>query len=177
MRSIAVVEIDAPREGVAERYADPRNNDKWMTDLERFEALAGDPGMPGSRYRLISDQPHLNFVATVIERRLPESVKVQLDAPSLTVSMHVTFAALPGDRTRLESTEVLKFKGLFGRAMSLFARKSIHATHRQQVNAFKAYAERAHKGVRGLYGFDTPAPRRAAASLRERLADSQDGLR
>lgn len=173
MRSIAVVEIDAPREGVAERYADPRNSEKWMTDLERFEALAGDPGMPGSRYRLISDQPHLNFVATVLERRLPESVKVRLDAPSLSVDVHVTFASLPGDRTRLVSTEILRFKGLFGRAMSLFARKSIHATHRLQMNAFKAYAERAHKGVRGLFDMDVPAPRRAPASLRERLADSQ----
>jgi uncharacterized membrane protein len=175
MRSVAVIEIDAPRESVAERYADPRNNEKWMTDLERFEALVGDPGMPGSRYRLVSDQPHLNFVATVVERRLPDTVKLRLDAPSLSVDIHVTFAALPGERTRLESTETLRFKGLFGRAMSLFARKSIQATHRQQMNAFKAYAERAHKGVRGLFGSDTPAPRRATSSLRERLADSQQG--
>ena len=111
MRSIAVVEVDAPREGVAERYIDPRNNEKWMTDLDRLD---------------------------------------------LSVDIHVTFAALPGDRTRLRSTEVFRFKGLFGRAMSLFARKSIHAAHLQQMNAFKSYAERAHKGVRGLIGHDTP---------------------
>ena len=83
-------------------------------------------------------------------------VRLQLDAPSLSVDIHVTFAALPGDRTRLRSTEVFRFKGLFGRAMSLFARKSIHAAHLQQMNAFKSYAERAHKGVRGLIGHDTP---------------------
>ena len=47
MRSIAVVEVDAPREGVAERYIDPRNNEKWMTDLDRLDLLHGDPGMPG----------------------------------------------------------------------------------------------------------------------------------
>ena len=156
MRSIAVVEVDAPREGVAERYIDPRNNEKWMTDLDRLDLLHGDPGMPGSAYRLISDQPHLSFVAEVVERRLPEMVRLQLDAPSLSVDIHVTFAALPGDRTRLRSTEVFRFKGLFGRAMSLFARKSIHAAHLQQMNAFKSYAERAHKGVRGLIGHDTP---------------------
>ena len=46
--------------------------------------------------------------------------------------------------------------GLFGRAMSLFARKSIHAAHHQQLTAFKAYAERAHKGVRGLFEADAP---------------------
>jgi hypothetical protein len=172
MRSIAVLEIDAPPEGVSERYADPRNNEKWMTELERFEALSGDPGMPGSRYRLISDLPHLNFIATVVERRLHESVKLRLEAPSLSIDVHVTFTALRGDRTRFRSTEVFRFKGLFGRAMSLFARKSIHATHLQQMNAFKAYAERAHKGVRGLYGHDTPVARQAPASRPADLADA-----
>ena len=172
MRSTAVVDIDAPRESVAERYADPRNNEKWMTDLERFEALAGDPGMPGSRYRLISDQPHLNFVVTVVERRLPESMKLRLEAPSLSIDLHVTFAAVRGDRTRFESVEILRFKGLFGRAMSLFARKSIQAAHQQQVNAFKAYAERAHKGIRGLFGHDTPNVPRPAISRPQRTSDA-----
>ena len=170
MRSIAVVDIDAPRESVAERYADPRNNEKWMTDLERFEALAGDPGMPGSRYRLISDQPHLNFVVTVVERRLPESVKLRLEAPSLSIDVHVTFVGVAGEQTRMKSEEVFHFKGIFGRGMSLFARKSIQGAHQQQMNAFKAYAERAHKGIRGLSTIDTPAPRRAPGSLRERLS-------
>jgi hypothetical protein len=161
MRSVAVVDIEAPRTSVAERYADPRNNPKWMTDLERFEALNGDAGMPGSTYRLISEQPHLNFVATVIERRLPESVRIRLDAPSLSIDIHVTFSTLSPEKTRLTSTEVFRFKGLFGRAMSLFGRKAIHAAHQQQMNAFKAYAERAHKGVRGLM-HDTPAIERAS---------------
>ena len=172
MRSVAVVEIDAPRESVAERYADPRNNERWMTDLERFEALAGDPGTPGSRYRLISDQPHLNFVVTVVERRLPESVKLRLEAPSLSIDVHVTFAAIRGEKTRLESTEVFRFKGLFGRAMSLFARKSIQAAHRQQMDAFKAYAERAHKGIRGLFGHDTPTVNRPGISRPQRASDA-----
>lgn len=170
MRSVAVLEIDAPRDSVAERYADPRNNDRWMNELERYEALSGEPGVAGSRYRLISDQPHLNFVVTVVERHLPDSVKLRLEAPSLSVDIHVTFADLRGERTRLESTEVFRFKGLFGRAMSLFARKSIHAAHLQRMKAFKAYAERAHKGVRGLFGHDTPATHRALTSWPRRKA-------
>ena len=155
MKSVVRVELDAPQESVAGHYADPRNSTKWMVELERYVPLTGEPGMPGSTYRLVSDQPHLDFVATVIERRLPDEVRLRLDAPSLSVDVHVGFDSLPDDRTRLVSTEVFRFKGLFGRAMSLFARKSIHEAHLKQMKAFKAYAERAHKGVRGLYA--TPA--------------------
>jgi uncharacterized membrane protein len=150
MRSVAVLEIDAPREEVAARFADPRNSPKWMADLERYEAISGEPGAQGSRYQLVSEHPNLNFMATVVERQLPDRVRLSLDAPSLSVAIEVTFSQLPAGRTRIRSVENFRFKGLFGRAMALFARSSIHSAHLRQMEAFRRYAERTHKGIRGL---------------------------
>lgn len=169
MRSIAGLEIEAPLAEVAARYADPRNSPKWMVDLDRYEEISGEPGTPGSKYRLVSEHPHLDFVVTVVERRLPDRVRLALEAPSLSVAVDVTFTAMPSGRTRLLSTETFRFKGLFGRAMGLFARGSIHSAHRRQMAAFKRFAERAHKGVRGLVDhhdiaadrIPTPRPRPA----------------
>jgi hypothetical protein len=157
MRSIAVVEIEAPQAEVAARFADPRNTAKWMVDLDRQEPISGEPGMPGSKYRLISEHQHLNFEATVVERRLPDLVRLALTSPSISVAIDARFSALPSGRTKLTSTEVFRFKGVFGRAMALFARRSIHSAHVRQMEAFRRYAERAHKGVRGLVDYHPPA--------------------
>jgi hypothetical protein len=46
--------IDAPQTQVAYLFADPRNGTKWMHDLERCEPIRGEPGTPGSMYRLVN---------------------------------------------------------------------------------------------------------------------------
>jgi hypothetical protein len=53
LQSIVECEIEAPQMLVASLFADPRNNPSWMRDLERYEPIRGEPGMPGSTYRLI----------------------------------------------------------------------------------------------------------------------------
>jgi len=68
-------------------------------------------------------------------------VSLLLDSDSVTVSIDVEFARLPPGSTRLVSTEVFRFKGLLGKVTGLFARRSIHSVHRQQMEAFKRFAE------------------------------------
>ena len=74
MKDIVVVEIDAPQERVAALYADPENTTKWMDDVERYEPLSGEQGMPGSTYRLIPKQGSMVFTATVVKRNLPSEL-------------------------------------------------------------------------------------------------------
>jgi hypothetical protein len=64
MRSTVVVGINAPQEAVAALYADPGNNAKWMEDVERYEPLSGEQGMPGSTYRLAPKHGSMVFTAT-----------------------------------------------------------------------------------------------------------------
>ena len=53
MKSVVELDIDVPREKLAALSADPANITKWMDDLERYEPLTGEPGMPGSTYRMV----------------------------------------------------------------------------------------------------------------------------
>jgi polyketide cyclase/dehydrase/lipid transport protein len=140
MKDVVEVEIAAPVELVAERYSNPRNSAEWMTDLERYEPISGEQGDVGSRYRLLTTK-HMDFVATVVARDLPDSVSLVLDSDEVGVSITTTFVALPSGRTRLVSAEDFKFKGLAARVVGLFARTGIHRAHREQMDAFKRYVE------------------------------------
>jgi hypothetical protein len=140
MQDVVELEIEAPTEVVAERYSDPANSPKWMTDLKRYEPISGEQGEVGSKYRLLTTK-ELDFVATVVARDLPDSVVLLLDSPSVAVSINTTFAELPSGKTKLVSAEEFRFKSVLGRAASLFARRGIHKAHREQMRSFKRFVE------------------------------------
>jgi Polyketide cyclase / dehydrase and lipid transport len=141
MRSIVVVDINAPQKQVAALYADPGNNPKWMDDLERYEPLSGDQGTPGSTYRLIPKRGSMVFTATVVSRNLPDELRLRLDSSSATVDVHGTLSTLADGRTRLVSEEVFKFKGIWNSVFGLLARPAIRKAHRGHIEAFKRFAE------------------------------------
>jgi hypothetical protein len=142
MRSIVVVDINAPQEEVASLYADPGNNAKWMDDVERYEPLSGEQGMPGSTYRLIPKQGSMIFTARVVSRTLPNELRLHLDASNATVDVHATLSAPADGRARLVSEEIFRFKGLWNSAFGLLARRAIRKAHRGHIEAFKRFAER-----------------------------------
>jgi hypothetical protein len=146
MRSIVVVEIEAPQEEVAALYADSGKNVKWMKDIERCEPLSGEQGMPGSPYRLIPKHGSMVFTATVISRTLPNEVRLRLEASNVTVSVHATLSTLPDGRTRLTSEEVFKFKGVWNSVLGLLGRRAIRKAHRTHIEAFQRFAERQRGG-------------------------------
>jgi hypothetical protein len=142
MRDLVTVDIGAPRDRVAALFADPRNNPQWMEDVERYEPLQGNPGMPGSSYRLVPKKGKMVFVATVVERSLPRELRLDLQASNVAVVVKGTLSELSSTSTRLVSEEVFTFKGPFGKAMGLFARGAIRKAHRDHMKAFKRFAER-----------------------------------
>jgi uncharacterized protein YndB with AHSA1/START domain len=148
MKSVIELEIAGPRPRVAELFASPENSPRWMDDLGRYEAISGTPGMPGSRYRLVPKKGSMTFVATVTARELPRRIQVELDSPTVTVSVTGTFDELSPGRTRLVSEEVFRFKGLFSKAFGLLARPAIRRAHRRHMEGFKRFAER--QGQPGL---------------------------
>jgi uncharacterized protein YndB with AHSA1/START domain len=141
MKNVIELDINLPRERVAALFADPRNTTKWMDDVERYEPISGEPGMPGSTYRLVPKTGKMVFVATVISRQLPDEARLTLDASSVAVSVTGTFVAVSPDRTRLVSEEVFSFKGLFNKLFGFVAQSSIRNAHRRHMEAFKRFAE------------------------------------
>jgi hypothetical protein len=141
MQSIVEVEINRPQEEAAELYADPRNNLKWMHDIARYEPLSGEAGLPGSTYRLIPKEGDMIFVATVVERNLPDELKLHLQASDLDVQVRGTFSRLSPTRTKLISEEVFTFKGAKDESMNPSVKEDIKAAHRRHIEDFKRFAE------------------------------------
>jgi hypothetical protein len=144
VKSVVELEINVPQERVAALFADPGTSTKWMDDLKRYEPISGDPGMPGSTYRLVPKKGNMVFVATVISRQLPNEVRLNLVASNVAVAVRGRFVPLSPDRTRLISEEVFSFKGLFNRLFGFFAQRTIRNTHRRHMEAFKRFAEQPH---------------------------------
>ncbi len=140
MKSVVELEINAPRDQVARLLADPTNAVKWMDDVASYEPLSGDPGLPGSRYRLVPKHGE-PVVATVVALDLPAYTRVEMDAPSVAVTVREELVRLEANRTRLVSEETVRFKSAGGKLRSLFAGWSMKRTHRRHMEAFKRFAE------------------------------------
>jgi len=143
MKSIVEIEIDVPKQELAALFADPGNMTTWMDDLERYELISGDAGMPGSRYRMVpkAGASQMEFVATLTSRNLPDEMGLTLESPNVDVSIICTFAALSAHRTKLVSREVFTFRGLFNKLFGFLAQRDIRKHHRCHMEAFKQFAE------------------------------------
>jgi len=141
VKSVVQVDIDLPRERLAALFADPTLSSKWMDDIARYEPISGQPGAPGSMYRLVPKNGDMVFVATVIANDLPNESRFRLDADKVTVAITARYLAVSSERSRLVSEEVFTFKGFAGKVGGFLARVAIHRAHRRQMEAFKRFAE------------------------------------
>ena len=141
MKSVVELDIKAPQAKVAKLFADPRNNPKWMDEIERIEPVSGKPGEPGSVYRLVPKRGKLNFVATVVSRDLPSEARLSLEDRRVTVSVRGEFRKLSDRKTKLTSEETFRFKGWFNRVFGFLARGAIKTAHRRHIESFKRFAE------------------------------------
>jgi hypothetical protein len=141
MKSIVELEINVHQARLAELFADPENNTKWMDDLDRYEPMSGTPGMPGSKYRLIPKTGSMIFIVTVIARDLPDESRLILEASNVEISVSVRFVALSPEETKLISEEVFSFKGIFNKVFGFVAQRTIRNAHRRHMEAFKRFAE------------------------------------
>lgn len=110
-------------------------------DLARYEPLNGEPGLPGSTYRLVPKAGEMIFLATVVSRDLPSELRLSLDASSVTVSITARFLPLSAEKTHLISEEEFRFKGLLGKLVGFFAQGSIRKATRCHMIGFKRFAE------------------------------------
>jgi hypothetical protein len=141
MKSMVEVEINRPQEEAASLYADPRNNPKWMHDIARYEPLSGKEGLPGATYRLVPKEGDMVFVVTVMERNLPDELKLHLEGSNVDVDVQGTFRRLSPTRTKLISEEVFTFKAGADEAVSSSVKEDIQAAHRRHMEDFKRFAE------------------------------------
>ena len=141
MKSIVEIEINLPQRQIAELYADPRNNPKWMHEGVRYEPVSGEEGMPGSTYRLVPTTEGMVFLATVVARNLPNELKLNLEGSDVDVAITVKMIALSSTKTKLISEEVFTFKGPGNATVNASVNDAIKAAHRRHMEDFKSFAE------------------------------------
>jgi hypothetical protein len=141
MKSVVEIDINLRQAKLAELFADPSNNPKWMDDIERIEPISGELGEPGSVYRLVPKRGQLVFVATVVTRELPSESRLSLDAPSVSVLVMGKLLKLSEEKTKLISEQTFRFKGAFNKVFSFLARGAIKKAHRRHMESFKRFAE------------------------------------
>jgi uncharacterized protein YndB with AHSA1/START domain len=145
IRSKVEVKIEAPRAKVAALFADPRQSTNWMDDLERVEPLTGELGTTGSSYRLVAKNGDMDFVATVVTKKLPNELRLNLDGPKVRVEVIGTLSANDNTRTTLVSEEIFTFKGVLAKLFGFFAGRAIKRAHRRHIESFKQFAESASR--------------------------------
>ena len=134
------IDIAVPRARLAELLADPGNTPAWMDDLDRYEPLSGEPGMPGSSFRLVPKRGE-PYTATVVARELPHRVALKLENEGVYIAINDRFAPLTDERTRLFSVEDFYFKGALRNVVGFLARGAIRKAHQRHMHAFKQFAE------------------------------------
>jgi hypothetical protein len=141
MKSRVELEIEAQQGDVAAIFADPYSLPRWMEEIDRIEPISGEPGRPGSVYRMVPAGETFIFVAAVLKRALPGEVQLPLDAQRVSVLATDTFVRMSDRKTKLISEEVFRFKTLFSTLAGFLAHRSIAAVHRRYMESFKRLAE------------------------------------
>jgi hypothetical protein len=141
VKSVVQLDVSVPQAPLAELFADPANNAKWMDDLARVEPISGKLGEPGSVYRLVPKRGSMAFVAKALSRDLPSKLTLSLDEASVAVAITDKFVALSPQKTRLISEEIFRFKGVLNNIVGILARWRIKDAHRRHMESFKRFAE------------------------------------
>jgi hypothetical protein len=47
MKSVVELDVSVPKGRLSEMFLNPELSTEWMDDVERYEAISGEPGMPG----------------------------------------------------------------------------------------------------------------------------------
>ena len=141
MKSVYEAEINVPQVRLFNLFADPRNDKEWMEGLVSYEPVKGQPGMPGSEYRLVQQDGNMAFHTTVLSREEPDLLEIVLDGANVIISITARFSAISPETTRFISEEVFTFRGWANKASGFLLRKDIKSIHHRQMESFKRYAE------------------------------------
>lgn len=154
MRYTVSLEIDLPRERVAQLLADPEHLPKWLRGMVVHEPLNGVHGHVGTRSRVVLRTGGQEFEATetitrrepVDLQRIPAETVVHFEREVVGKGMWSSTAdrlTEKGPSTTLwESENEYRFSGVLMRLVGLLMSGTFRKQSLQHMEDFKAFAER-----------------------------------
>lgn len=147
------IEIDLPRERVAQLLADPAHLPKWLRGMVVHEPLTGAHGQLGTTSRVVmrSGQQEMELTETITRRepadlrRIPEEVVVRFERE---ISGKGMWSVVRDRLTEADPTTTLwqqeseyRFSGLLMRAVAPLMPRTFRRQSQQHMEDFKEFAE------------------------------------
>lgn len=138
------IEIDQPREKVAELFGNPENLGFWQPGFRSIEHLSGESGKPGEKFRLLYDhgrRGQVEMIETVHTNSLPECYFSTYVADGMEIKVENRFEVTGASRTRWVSDNTASVSGVMMRLMTIFMPGCFRKESFSFMENFKAFAE------------------------------------
>ena len=142
MQFCTEIVIHKPVAKVIELFDSQDHLYKWQPFLKGLKVLAGTPGQPGARTKLIYDYngKDIEMVETVIRKDLPAEFSATYDTKEVNNWVSNAFTPLEKGSTRWTMDSEFKFSGLMA-LMAVFMKRSMRRQTMKDMQAFKNFVE------------------------------------
>ncbi|GAA2332113.1 hypothetical protein GCM10009854_04130 [Saccharopolyspora halophila] len=148
------IEIDLPREKVAQLLADPEHIPKWLRGVVLHEPVSGIHGQLGTKSRVVmqSGKRTMECTETITRRdpadlhEIPEEIVVHFDREIVGAGMWSVvrdrLTEADPETTLWEQESEYRFSNLLMRLVARLMPSTFHKQSQQHMEDFKAFAER-----------------------------------
>ncbi len=143
MQYTVELEMNAPREKVAELFSDPDSIAKWQPGFVSMEHLSGEKGKSGAQYRLLykHGKREVEMIETVTTDNLPERFVATYEAPGMSIEVNNRFEEAGPDKTKWISENNGTTSGFLMKLMTLIMPGCFKKQSQKWMEHFKALAE------------------------------------
>ena len=104
--------INRPVKEVVEKFDSAENLFKWMTGLQEYEHISGEPGRPGAKSRLFvkTGKREMDMTETILSNNLPDEFSGVYEVPGIENIQINRFIELPDNKTKYVCESEFKFE-------------------------------------------------------------------
>ena len=147
MKITSQVTINCPLETVWRFFDNPDNLNKWLTNLERYEHLSGEPGQVGAKSKQTFKE---NGRTAVLFEEITERIEQQnfsgiFTAPNMMHSIiEITFKNMGDESTEVTSCQDMRMEKIIFRLITPLMKGSIQKRQSGDLENLKKAVENNH---------------------------------
>lgn len=144
MKYTSEIIINQPVERVVELFDNADNLKEWMSGLQSFEHLSGEPGKPGAKSKLIFQRGKgtMEMIETITKNNLPEEFSGRYEVQGTINIQQNSFVVVNEKSTKWVSHTEFRFSSLGLKFMGWVMPGAFKKQTMKFMEAFKAFAER-----------------------------------
>ena len=133
------IEIDQPREKVAELFGNPEHLGCWQPGFVRMDPIEGEPEK--TRLLYLNRGREVEMIETVTVDQLPDEFTAIYEAPGMQIEVSNRFEEVDSIRTRWISENDAQVSGFMMRLVTLVMPGCFRKESLTYMQNFKAFAE------------------------------------